>query len=98
MSTSLLASWTWFTGDCLEWDSAVSDLTAAWHQSNGRQPLNSKWTQNADATQLDMLHGYTHALIAVSFSTNPETTVFLISLKAGGVALNLTEASRVFIW
>ncbi|SAM03073.1 hypothetical protein [Absidia glauca] len=31
------------------------------------------------------------------FSTNPETTVFLISLKAGGVALNLTEASRVFI-
>ncbi|ORZ22284.1 SNF2 family N-terminal domain-domain-containing protein [Absidia repens] len=31
------------------------------------------------------------------FSTDPATTVFLISLKAGGVALNLTEASRVFI-
>ncbi|KAI8341863.1 SNF2 family N-terminal domain-containing protein [Chlamydoabsidia padenii] len=31
------------------------------------------------------------------FSTNPDITVFLISLKAGGVALNLTEASRVFI-
>ncbi|KAI8365823.1 DNA repair protein-like protein [Choanephora cucurbitarum] len=27
----------------------------------------------------------------------PTVTVFLISLKAGGVALNLTEASRVFI-
>jgi DNA repair protein RAD16 len=32
------------------------------------------------------------------FMTNPSCTVFLISLKAGGVALNLTEASRVFIW
>jgi DNA repair protein RAD16 len=32
-----------------------------------------------------------------SFMTNPNVTVFLISLKAGGVALNLTEASRVFI-
>ncbi|CAO3656547.1 unnamed protein product [Mucor hiemalis] len=31
------------------------------------------------------------------FNTNPAVTVFLISLKAGGVALNLTEASRVFI-
>jgi DNA repair protein RAD16 len=29
--------------------------------------------------------------------TKPTVTVFLISLKAGGVALNLTEASRVFI-
>jgi DNA repair protein RAD16 len=29
--------------------------------------------------------------------TKPSATVFLISLKAGGVALNLTEASRVFI-
>lgn len=29
--------------------------------------------------------------------TNPECTVFLVSLKAGGVALNLTEASRVFL-
>ncbi|KAF9922535.1 DNA repair protein rad16 [Linnemannia zychae] len=31
------------------------------------------------------------------FSTDPTVTVFLISLKAGGVALNLTAASRVFI-
>ncbi|KAI8973440.1 SNF2 family N-terminal domain-containing protein [Mycotypha africana] len=31
------------------------------------------------------------------FMTQPTCTVFLISLKAGGVALNLTEASRVFI-
>ncbi|KAI8085212.1 SNF2 family N-terminal domain-containing protein [Halteromyces radiatus] len=31
------------------------------------------------------------------FTVNPTVTVFLISLKAGGVALNLTEASRVFI-
>ncbi|MCJ1251484.1 DNA repair protein rad16 [Trapelia coarctata] len=31
------------------------------------------------------------------FMKNPEVEVFLVSLKAGGVALNLTEASRVFI-
>ncbi|CAO3631073.1 unnamed protein product [Cunninghamella blakesleeana] len=31
------------------------------------------------------------------FTSEPKVTVFLISLKAGGVALNLTEASRVFI-
>lgn len=28
---------------------------------------------------------------------NVHVTVFLVSLKAGGVALNLTEASRVFL-
>jgi DNA repair protein RAD16 len=31
------------------------------------------------------------------FMKNSQVEVFLISLKAGGVALNLTEASRVFI-
>ncbi len=31
------------------------------------------------------------------FMENPGVTVFLVSLKAGGVALNLTEASRVFL-
>lgn len=31
------------------------------------------------------------------FMTNVEVEVFLVSLKAGGVALNLTEASHVFI-
>lgn len=31
------------------------------------------------------------------FNSDPEITVFLISLKAGGVALNLTEAENVFI-
>ncbi|GMK57208.1 hypothetical protein CspeluHIS016_0400420 [Cutaneotrichosporon spelunceum] len=31
------------------------------------------------------------------FMKNPGVTVFLISLKAGGVALNLTEASMVFM-
>lgn len=31
------------------------------------------------------------------FMTNVDVTVFLVSLKAGGVALNLTEASRVFL-
>ncbi|KAI8618100.1 SNF2 family N-terminal domain-containing protein [Chytriomyces sp. MP71] len=32
-----------------------------------------------------------------SFMKDPAVTIFLVSLKAGGVALNLTEASRVFI-
>jgi DNA repair protein RAD16 len=31
------------------------------------------------------------------FMKNTEVECFLVSLKAGGVALNLTEASRVFI-
>jgi DNA repair protein RAD16 len=31
------------------------------------------------------------------FMTNVEVECFLVSLKAGGVALNLTEASHVFI-
>lgn len=31
------------------------------------------------------------------FTNNVDVTVFLVSLKAGGVALNLVEASRVFI-
>lgn len=32
------------------------------------------------------------------FSVNTvDVTVFLVSLKAGGVALNLTEASRVYL-
>lgn len=29
--------------------------------------------------------------------TNVDIPVFLVSLKAGGVALNLTEASRVYL-
>lgn len=32
-----------------------------------------------------------------SLVNNVEVTVFLVSLKAGGVALNLTEASRVYL-
>lgn len=31
------------------------------------------------------------------FMKTPDVTVFLVSLKAGGVALNLTEANRVYI-
>lgn len=31
------------------------------------------------------------------FMDTPDVTVFLVSLKAGGVALNLTEASRVYL-
>ncbi|TFL01722.1 SNF2 family N-terminal domain-containing protein [Pterulicium gracile] len=31
------------------------------------------------------------------FMSNVDVTVFLVSLKAGGVALNLTEASRVYL-
>ncbi|KAI8910992.1 P-loop containing nucleoside triphosphate hydrolase protein [Gorgonomyces haynaldii] len=32
-----------------------------------------------------------------TFMTNADVTIFLVSLKAGGVALNLTEASTVFV-
>lgn len=36
-------------------------------------------------------------LIRCSAVNNVDVTVFLVSLKAGGVALNLTEASRVYL-
>ncbi|KAJ3219283.1 DNA repair protein rad16 [Dinochytrium kinnereticum] len=35
-------------------------------------------------------------VVISNFMTDPTVTIFLVSLKAGGVALNLTEASRVF--
>jgi hypothetical protein len=45
-----------------------------------------------------------NALACSDFSTdsiilvnNVDVTIFLVSLKAGGVALNLTEASRVYL-
>lgn len=37
------------------------------------------------------------SLTAIYLVKNTGVTVFLISLKAGGVALNLTEASMVFM-
>ena len=36
-------------------------------------------------------------LILCNAVNNVHVTVFLVSLKAGGVALNLTEASRVYL-
>lgn len=36
-------------------------------------------------------------LTIIFLVNNVEVTVFLVSLKAGGVALNLTEASRVYL-
>eukprot|EP00056_Hartaetosiga_gracilis_P009689 m.140003 g.140003 ORF g.140003 m.140003 type:complete len:192 (+) comp13176_c0_seq26:1929-2504(+) len=39
----------------------------------------------------------TRSAVIEAFNTVPDITVFLISLKAGGLALNLTAASRVYI-
>lgn len=39
-----------------------------------------------------MINVKTHLIV-----NNVHVTVFLVSLKAGGVALNLTEASRVYL-
>lgn len=36
-------------------------------------------------------------LTPMNLVNNVDVTVFLVSLKAGGVALNLTEASRVYL-
>jgi SNF2 family DNA or RNA helicase len=41
---------------------------------------------------------YSFSFKAVSeFKENPDVTVLLISLKAGGVALNLTVANYIFL-
>jgi len=58
--------------------------------------------QARDATikHFSMLHSCCLALRVHDniFSVNTvDVTVFLVSLKAGGVALNLTEASRVYL-
>ena len=37
------------------------------------------------------------SVLIIAQVNNVHVTVFLVSLKAGGVALNLTEASRVFL-
>ncbi|KAF9437674.1 DNA repair protein rad16 [Entomortierella beljakovae] len=60
-----------------------------------------KWRLEKAGFKCVKLDGHmTPAMRAASikkFSEDPTVTVFLISLKAGGVALNLTAASRVFI-
>ena len=38
------------------------------------------------------------ARVIDAFSTQPQITSFLISLKAGGLALNLVAASRVIMY
>ena len=44
------------------------------------------------------VHGpMTHKLKFSLKVNNVHVTIFLVSLKAGGVALNLTEASRVYL-
>lgn len=40
---------------------------------------------------------YQRQAVIDAFMTDPSITVFLVSLKAGGVALNLTAASTVFV-
>jgi SNF2 family DNA or RNA helicase len=37
------------------------------------------------------------AVVLETFRTDPNTRVFLLSLRAGGVGLNLTSASVVFL-
>lgn len=41
--------------------------------------------------------GEERSRLVTQFQEDPETTVFLISLKAGGVGLNLTQAETVFL-
>lgn len=43
------------------------------------------------------LHLRTTLIFVRQLVNNVHVTVFLVSLKAGGVALNLTEASRVYL-
>ncbi|KAH8920079.1 hypothetical protein BT69DRAFT_444286 [Atractiella rhizophila] len=52
---------------------------------------------NIGSASIDGMPHRARANVIKYFDETPECTVFLISLKAGGVALNLTSASRVYI-
>lgn len=54
--------------------------------------------QNTKFVRLDGEMSHSLRANAISqFKTNPKIQLFLISLKAGGVGLNLAEASYVFM-
>lgn len=58
--------------------------------------------QARDATikhfsKASFFHSFRDAYVLSLPVNNVDVTVFLVSLKAGGVALNLTEASRVYL-
>ncbi|KAG8218265.1 putative DNA repair protein RAD16 [Butyriboletus roseoflavus] len=63
------------------------DLIAFRLQKAGFQICRLEGTMSPQARDATIQH----------FMTNVHVTVFLVSLKAGGVALNLTEASRVYL-
>jgi DNA repair protein RAD16 len=50
--------------------------------------------QHFSALSKSAFHIFPYITLSVN---NVDVTVFLVSLKAGGVALNLTEASRVYL-
>eukprot|EP00835_Amoeboradix_gromovi_P001306 NODE_57_length_25931_cov_0.351037.p2 type:complete len:742 gc:universal NODE_57_length_25931_cov_0.351037:22830-20605(-) len=60
-----------------------------------------QWRLNRAGFKCSKLYGSMslekRAAAIETFNTDPSVNVFLISLKAGGVALNLTEASQVFL-
>jgi len=71
----------------------------------------SQWTTMLDLVEIELRKrkvGYTcldgsmkradRTNAIVSFQTDPETVVMLVSIKAGGVGLNLTAASHVFVF
>jgi len=71
----------------------------------------SQWTSMLDLVEIELKKrkmGYTRldgsmkridrTNAIVSFQCNPETVVMLVSIKAGGVGLNLTAASNVFVF
>lgn len=66
---------------------ACSDLVARRLQLSGYKYVRLAGTMTPTARDNTIRH----------FVDDPECTVFLISLKAGGVALNLVEASRVIL-
>jgi SNF2 family DNA or RNA helicase len=52
---------------------------------------------NVKLVEVYFIHSFFFSQAVSEFKENPDVTVMLISLKAGGVALNLTVANYIFL-
>ena len=59
--------------------------------------LDGSMSHTARSNAIDTFKVNKNALFKLTFQSDSKINVFLISLKAGGVGLNLTEANRVFM-
>jgi len=111
--TSILSSWqnkSVFTGNSTKINALMQELHYISRDPTVKSIVFSQWTSMLDLLEkplnlagirfvrLDGTMSQAQRQNAVHlFNDSPSITVFLISMKAGGLGLNLTAASRVFL-